>query len=688
VQSPEIRNQMPERVRPRASRSAIGSRPSSTTRAGTSDALDRGIQSPIAGSSKGGIPNRTGRSPSNANIRHARTIDVSQRGERIQTCPMSPDPWTSEETARLSDGQTKVVHSSGSHGVERLQSPWRPTPISERVQPRASRSAIGSRPASRTAGAVEGGAPQSPLVRSRTGVRRSGTGRSPSQSKMRHARTWIPPSAESGFGSVPSKGDGEPGSSSALRRLGGQILGSVKASVLGSRMGSQPHVLTDSPGDFSDADITAHNQSGIDVAVVGTSLTELSCLKEVVRILKFLRISDIVNFHLISSTCHQLCRPLPDRKLLVPVFSFQRSHVAQVHLSGVDVLFADNIRAIGTRDNENFFAAATACTGLMHFFCADNPRLEVSVLARFLASAQRLRTLDLARSCLARKGECLDGFFRALPPSLQLLDLSHNKLEDSHILQLAEALCAPRHRRVEALILRSNFLGNGAALGLADYLCRSAGASLQSLDLRTNVVDSVGACALLRAAIGHSSLYDLRLGYNASNTQEDPATATKAADVLLGRIGTQLERLDLSNVHVGDQGACSIGRALVANTTLRRLELAFNSVGRAGAQALASGLSDNTTLTVVDLRDNHIGDGGAEALARVLIWNPLRRMLLLARNDISDKGAKILAAAVKETECRAVVDLTGNVVSAEVRRNLDARDFLKEFEWRKKTGLS
>lgn len=505
---------------------------------------------------------------------------------------------------------------------------------------------------------------------------------------MRHARTWIPPSAESGFGSVPSKGDGEPGSSSALRRLGGQILGSVKASVLGSRMGSQPHVLTDSPGDFSDADTTAHNQSGIDVAVVGTSLTELSCLKEVVRILKFLRISDIVNFHLISSTCHQLCRPLPDRKLLVPVFSFQRSHVAQVHLSGVDVLFADNIRAIGTRDNENFFAAATACTGLMHFFCADNPRLEVSVLARFLASAQRLRTLDLARSCLARKGECLDGFFRALPPSLQLLDLSHNMLEDSHILQLAEALCAPRHRRVEALILRSNFLGNGAALGLADYLCRSAGAALQSLDLRTNVVDSVGACALLRAAIGHSSLYDLRLGYNASNTQEDPATATKAADVLLGRIGTQLERLDLSNVHVGDQGACSIGRALVANTTLRRLELAFNSVGRAGAQALASGLSDNTTLTVVDLRDNHIGDGGAEALARVLIWNPLRRMLLLARNDISDKGAKILAGAVKETECRAVVDLTGNVVSAEVRRNLDARDFLKEFEWRKKTGLS
>jgi Ran GTPase-activating protein (RanGAP) involved in mRNA processing and transport len=67
----------------------------------------------------------------------------------------------------------------------------------------------------------------------------------------------------------------------------------------------------------------------------------------------------------------------------------------------------------------------------------------------------------------------------------------------------------------------------------------------------------------------------------------------------------RIDRIDLDNNQIGDDGAQALATALEHNTTLNILSLWNNKIGSTGAQALAQALAQNDTLSLLYL-DNHL----------------------------------------------------------------------------------
>ena len=100
------------------------------------------------------------------------------------------------------------------------------------------------------------------------------------------------------------------------------------------------------------------------------------------------------------------------------------------------------------------------------------------------------------------------------------------------------------------------------------------------------------------------------------------------ADVsLLVHGQSQLLHLSLRFCQLSDVHAYGLGHALgtskSANNRLTTLNLSNNHLGDQGARHLARGLMTNRTLAILNLASNHIGDEGATALAQVLSHFPL-----------------------------------------------------------------
>ena len=78
-------------------------------------------------------------------------------------------------------------------------------------------------------------------------------------------------------------------------------------------------------------------------------------------------------------------------------------------------------------------------------------------------------------------------------------------------------------------------------------------------------------------------------------------------------------RLWSSRIH--NEGALSLGRALLVNRTLRVLDLRVNAIGDEGAMGIAAALRVNTALERLVLRRNRIGNDGANAIGQALCPN-------------------------------------------------------------------
>jgi len=401
-------------------------------------------------------------------------------------------------------------------------------------------------------------------------------------------------------------------------------------------------------------------------------------------VLGFLRLHDIVAFHLSSSTCHRSCRSPRTLKLLVPVFFMQRRWLRHVDLPTVDALYADDLHMVSLAENEEFVSCVAACACLKHLFCSRNGHIMAAPLARALTCIPGLVSLDLAHNRLAvderfsvSREQPLGPLFSALQPKLQFLDLSYNLLRDEHAHQLVEALEASFEVNgggLQHLLVRSNYLANGAGFAFGHLMRTPAGAELRRMDLRTNQVQEEGACAMLKALRSHPSMREVRVGYNRQNEMQSLETATLACVLLQRALSSgscnRLELLDLNNVRMGDEGVCRIAAALAGNRLLKRLDVAFNSIGLKGAAALAGALEHNQMLQELDLRDNELGDEGAEAMAVKLKKNQTLTKLKLARNGISARGAVALRTVYQENSNLAVdFGASGAQLQGMVRRN-------------------
>ncbi len=261
-----------------------------------------------------------------------------------------------------------------------------------------------------------------------------------------------------------------------------------------------------------------------------------------------------------------------------------------------------------------------------------------------LAELRGLKKLNLEQNQLGQRGM---GWLRALLPrlpALEVLFLNENKMNDQGVELLAEGLeGVPQLKRLE--IAGNEITGTGAGR-LAQALARFShlGGGLEALDISDNHIGLQGATTLV------SSL----------------AAAGRG-----GGVRPTLWELRMENCGIGarfsenalpEEGGLqkSFSQGLAALPELSRLLLGKNSLGDLLTQQILSAWRGNSRLQTLDLAWNRLTDEIGVALALSFKKFPRLRGLGLRGNSLGDPGMATLAAGFKEVSRLSYLDLSDN----------------------------
>ncbi|KAI5627615.1 NACHT, LRR and PYD domains-containing protein 12-like [Silurus asotus] len=279
-------------------------------------------------------------------------------------------------------------------------------------------------------------------------------------------------------------------------------------------------------------------------------------------------------------------------------------------------------------------------------------KLEDSGVKRLSALLENpeCKVKDLRLVCCGVSDErcaALASALRSNPSHLRELDLSGNKVGDSEVKCLSAVLENP-HCKLEILRLYNCGVSDEGCAALASFL-RSNPSHLRELNLSMNKVGDSGV-KFLSAVLEnpHCKLEILRL-YDCGVADEGCAALTLA----LRSNPSHLRELDLSLNKVGDSGVKCLSAVLEnPHCKLEILRLRGCGVSDEGCAALASALRSNPShLSKLDLSENKVGDSGVKCLSAVL-ENPHCKLEILGLKycEVSDEGCAALASALRSNQ--------------------------------------
>ncbi|XP_072410422.1 NACHT, LRR and PYD domains-containing protein 3-like [Chiloscyllium punctatum] len=184
-----------------------------------------------------------------------------------------------------------------------------------------------------------------------------------------------------------------------------------------------------------------------------------------------------------------------------------------------------------------------------------------------------LKEVGLTSACAADLASAL-----CASPALTILNLSYNKLEDSGVKALCEALANP-NCQVQKLWLCENGISNVSM----EYLPSA---------LSSN-------CSLIELDLGHNKLRD---------------SGVKLLSAALGNAKCKIQKLRLDDNRLSDSCAEDLASALSSNRTLTRLNLECNSFTDRSVPALRRIIMKCTGLACIELWDNKFSSDGQHQL--------------------------------------------------------------------------
>lgn len=206
-----------------------------------------------------------------------------------------------------------------------------------------------------------------------------------------------------------------------------------------------------------------------------------------------------------------------------------------------------------------------------------------------------------------------------------------------------------------SLDLESQLVSEGHVVILAEILRDNTW--LQELNLSLNNIGSRGANALAKVLETNTGLLSLNLAFTFIGDEEVIALAKALKN-------TNLQKLDLSNNRISDNGLKALLEALKSSRTLKELSLNSIAMSIEGMRTLAQEVA-NSTLLKLYIGGNHIGDDGAQLFAEALKSNRYLTEMQLWRNDIMSSGAKAIAKALKSNSVLQSLDLRMNEIEQE-----------------------
>ncbi|XP_035377617.1 NACHT, LRR and PYD domains-containing protein 12-like [Electrophorus electricus] len=294
----------------------------------------------------------------------------------------------------------------------------------------------------------------------------------------------------------------------------------------------------------------------------------------------------------------------------------------------------------------------------------------------------KLEKLELSACSITEKGcAALVSALRSNPSShLRELNLSYNKPGDSGVKQLSALLEDP-HCKLEKLQLCGCSITDEGCAALVSALRSNPSSHLRELNLSRNEPGDSGVkqlCALLEdphCKLEKLELFDCNipekgcaalasaLRSESSHMRELNLSSNKPGDsgvkqlsALLEDPHCKLEKLQLVNCSITEEGCAALASALRSNPSshLRELNLNLNKPGDSGVKQLSALLEDpNCKLEKLQLLGCSITQEGCTALASALRSNPSSHLteLDLSFNEPGDSGMKQLSALLKDPHC-------------------------------------
>ncbi|XP_076842220.1 ribonuclease inhibitor-like [Brachyhypopomus gauderio] len=275
------------------------------------------------------------------------------------------------------------------------------------------------------------------------------------------------------------------------------------------------------------------------------------------------------------------------------------------------------------------------------------------VLASVLTSNSSLRELDLSGNILRNSGvKILCSGLESKDCKLEKLSLSYCMITEVGCAALCSALRSNPSSHLRELNLHYNKSVDSGVKQLSDLL-EDSNCKLEKLDLSDCSIREEDCAALCSALKKNPSshLRDLNL-----NSNKPGDSGVKQLSALMEDPHCKLEKLDLSDCSIREEGCAALCSALKKNPSshLRELNLNYNEPGDSGVKQLSALLKyPHCTLEILDLSDCGITEKGCAALCSALKKNPSShlRELNLNSNKPGDSGVKLLSDLLENPHC-------------------------------------
>jgi Ran GTPase-activating protein (RanGAP) involved in mRNA processing and transport len=238
---------------------------------------------------------------------------------------------------------------------------------------------------------------------------------------------------------------------------------------------------------------------------------------------------------------------------------------------------------------------------------------------------------------------------------IEVLDTRNRQLGVEDVEGLCAALAVTTS--VKSASLAWGLVTDAHAHHVSDALHRNQ--TLEDLNLKGNELTNAGLETMLEALIQSRTLRALDLG----NQQQVDATGARHIGTLLRSEVGILERLNMENNPIGNEGARYIAEALTSNTSLTSLNIRGCRIGDEGAQSVAwaQRASGGLRLRCLCMGVNSISDVGIEALVDSFEDKATRlETLELDSTPIDDEGYKHIARFLLGNQTLTVLNLRGN----------------------------
>ncbi|XP_065919171.1 protein NLRC5-like isoform X2 [Dysidea avara] len=230
--------------------------------------------------------------------------------------------------------------------------------------------------------------------------------------------------------------------------------------------------------------------------------------------------------------------------------------------------------------------------------------------------------------------------------TLQKLDISDNIISDNGLAAICDSL--EGNTSLQDLNISGTHLSYIEAKNVVEALQVSN--VLQKLNISNNNISDDGMLAITNWLKNTATLQVLNVSSNLITN-----TGTREFD----DVKSMLQNLDISSNTIGDDGMLAISRWLRNNTTLQVLNVSNNIITSAGTKELEIIYN---VLQKLDISNNRLSDDGALDISNCLNHNSSLSDLNISLNEITDEGAIQIAKAVKSNSSLLQLDISKNCI--------------------------